>query len=94
MRIPSRCPRIVSGGRHGEVRIWNKWRDGLNISEGGGEVSADDVNARALFLHDRVTAVGQVRLDRAVVITTDGMGTVVMADFWAEEGNKCGCKRN
>lgn len=61
--------RIVSGGRHGEVRVWS-----LDEAVGDGNVSgrsenedaeAEDIQSRGFYLHDRSTAVGQVRLLRA-----------------------------
>ena len=55
--------RIISGGRYGEVRVWSL-EDAI-----GGDASdcecEEEIKSRELRLHDRSTAVGQVKLLRA-----------------------------
>ena len=52
--------RIISGGRYGEVRVWSL-EAALEDTEDTEEMRA----SRELRLHDRSTAVGQVKLLRA-----------------------------
>ncbi len=73
--------RVVSGGRKGSVWVW-QWADYvsgvdadlLDLSFSGGSPSLP---------HDVGTAVGQVRLERGSLITADGLGKIVIADFCA-----------
>ena len=55
--------RIISGGRYGEVRVWS-------LEDAIGDAASDceceeEIKSRELRLHDRSTAVGQVKLLRA-----------------------------
>jgi WD40 repeat protein len=68
--------RIVSGGRYGEIRIWGR---GANNIE------------RSLWLHSRATAIGRIKLEPAILITTDGMGGILFSDFWNFVNAQCGC---
>lgn len=68
--------RIISGGRYGEVRVWS-----LEAAISDLECE-DEMESRELRLHDRSTAVGQVKLLRAQLVTTDGVGRISIADFW------------
>ena len=52
--------RIISGGRYGEVRVWS-----LEAAISGCECEEEIAESRELRLHDRSTAVGQVKLLRA-----------------------------
>lgn len=52
--------RIISGGRYGEVRVWS-----LEAAISGCEFEEEIAESRELRLHDRSTAVGQVKLLRA-----------------------------
>ena len=73
--------RIVSGGRYGEIRIWERNPDN------------PDFDSRSLWLHSRATAVGRVKLEPAGLISTDGMGGILLSDFWQfTTSNECGCK--
>jgi len=69
--------RIVAGGRYGEVRIWGR-QTKLEF-------------CRSIWLHSRATAVGRIKLEPAVLITTDGLGGIVISDFWQFCNNACGC---
>ena len=70
--------RIVAGGRHGEVRIWG--RENTNTE-------------RSIWVHSRSTAVGKIKLEPAVLITTDGLGSIVISDFWKCQKTTCGCEK-
>lgn len=62
--------RLAAGGRFGEVRVWY-----LEDEDGDGRVLQGH--------HNPTTAVGQIHLDgRTMLITTDGLGMVKIADFW------------
>lgn len=72
--------RIAAGGRYGEVRLWPR---GLNKQ-------SDD--ARSIWFHSRATAVGGIKLEPSLLITTDGLGTIVISDFWQlSNTSNCGC---
>ena len=60
--------RIISGGRYGEVRVWSL-EAALEDTEDTEEMTA----SRELRLHDRSTAVGQVKLLRAQAGTKCGL---------------------
>ena len=81
--------RIVSGGRHGEVRVWSL-KDALDDSSRREEEEVDG-GGRSLWVHARSTAVGQIRIYNALLISCDGVGRVVMSDFWNLKKNICGC---
>ena len=86
MDIDSR--RIVSGGRFGEIKVWSL-SDCLN-SEEESEVlnefcNIDTLNyakGRSLYLHDRTTAVGQIKIKNGLLISCDGLGQIIVSDFW------------
>ena len=59
--------RIVAGGRYGEVRIW-------------GRQNKSDF-FRSIWLHSRTTAIGRIKLEPATLITTDGLGGIIISDF-------------
>ena len=71
--------RIVAGGRYGEVRIWGR--------------QSKSEFSRSIWLHSRATAVGRIKLEPAVLITTDGLGGIVISDFWqfCNANMSCGC---
>ena len=69
--------RLVAGGRGGQVRAWMYDRDAEAWSE-----AHCDVRVPA---HGADTSIGQVRLDRATLVTADGLGRVVASDFWRPE---------
>ena len=46
---------------------------------------------RSLWVHARSTAVGQIRIYNALLISCDGVGREVMSDFWNLKKNICGC---
>ena len=54
--------RIISGGRYGEVRVWSLE---AALEDCDGEDTEEMTASRELRLHDRSTAVGQVKLLRA-----------------------------
>lgn len=65
--------RLVIGGRSGKIMIWSL--DDV--------LESDSAEGRMLKIHDNDTAVGMVKLvDRAMLVSADGMGKVVMSDFW------------
>ena len=68
--------RIVAGGRYGEVRIWGRKNN----------------NERSILLHSRSTAVGRIKLEPAIMITTDGLGSILISDFWKCQNVSCGCE--
>ncbi len=81
--------RIVAGGRHGEIRIWS------NDINPIGEDNKSDQNCdfvRSLWLHTRSTAVGLIKLEPGILISTDGLGTILISDFWNFVNHKCGCE--
>ena len=68
--------RIVAGGRYGEVRIW-------------GRQNKSDF-FRSIWLHSRATAIGRIKLEPATLITTDGLGGIIISDFLSCNLS-CGC---
>ncbi|XP_059090488.1 F-box and WD repeat domain-containing 11-B-like [Tigriopus californicus] len=64
--------RIVSGGRFGEILIWS-WSP---------EDSQDECPSRTLRVQSKTTAVGQIKMDRALLVSADGLGKVVLSNFW------------
>lgn len=75
--------RIVSGGRFGEIRVWSL-ADCLDPSN-------EDCSGRGLWVHARSTNVGQLKLERSLLISADGLGQVLQSDFWNLMESKCGC---
>lgn len=69
--------RIVSGGRYGEVKIWSR-----KVETG-----------RSIWLHSRSTAIGRIKLEPTGLITTDGMGGILISDFWHFNSKICGCEK-
>ena len=39
-------------------------------------------NARSIYLHERSTAVGQIKIKNGLLISCDGVGQIVVSDFW------------
>ena len=37
---------------------------------------------RSLYLHDRTTAVGQIKIKNGLLISCDGLGQIIVSDFW------------
>ena len=80
--------RILSGGRHGEIRIW-KLADVFQQSNNDCEASENESESvyknsiKLETIHSSSTAIGQVILDRAMVVSADGLGEVVFSDFWS-----------
>ena len=73
--------RIVAGGRYGEVRIWGRDRE-KNFE-------------KSIWLHSRSTAVGRIKLEPGILITTDGVGAILFSDFWQCQkiaSFACGCE--
>lgn len=64
--------RIVSGGRFGEILIWS-WSP---------EDVQDECPSRTLRVHSKTTAVGQIKMDRALLVSADGLGKIVLCNFW------------
>ena len=86
MDIDSR--RIVSGGRFGEIKVWSL-SDCLNSEEDYEVLNElciiDTLNyakGRSLYLHDRTTAVGQIKIKNGLLISCDGLGQIIVSDFW------------
>ena len=84
--------RIVSGGRFGEIRVWSLSKClEEDDNQVGKEILDDDVNedikGRSLYLHQRDTAVGQVRIEKALMISCDGIGRIILSNFWKLEKN-------
>ena len=80
--------RIVSGGRHGEIRIWSL----KEVMDTGDREPSVEADGRSLWVHARSTAVGQIRIYNALLISCDGVGRVVMSDFWnLVKKTACGC---
>ena len=42
----------------------------------------EDVKGRTLCVHERTTAVGQIRIEKALLISCDGIGRITLSDFW------------
>ena len=81
------CRRIVSGGRFGEIKVWSL-SDCLDDNE---DMLFNDTDAsnqliyskgRSLHLHDRTTAVGQIKIKNGLLISCDGLGQIIVSDFW------------
>ena len=54
----------------------------------------ENVNTeRSIWVHSRSTAVGKIKLEPAVLITTDGLGSIVISDFWKCQKTTCGCEK-
>lgn len=69
--------RIAAGGRYGEVRLWPR---------------GHQLEGRSIWLHSRDTAVGGIKLEPSLLITTDGKGAIVVSDFWQlSNTSNCGC---
>ena len=86
MDIDSR--RIVSGGRFGEIIIWSL-SDCLETTKENvipDERMEKDIaiysNGRSIYLHERSTAVGQIKIKNGLLISCDGVGQIVVSDFW------------
>jgi WD40 repeat protein len=77
--------RVVAGARYGEVRVWSIL---------GKEDVGEEVSERSLWIHSKTTSAGQVRLHRACLVSADGLGVVVLADFWSTQENRCGCAKS
>lgn len=67
----------MAGGRFGEVIVWSLYDDD--------EAKTRD-RGRKLQLHSRTTSVGQIRLERGLLVSADGLGIVALADFWGVAG--------
>lgn len=72
--------RILSGGRHGEIRIWHLEEVFKDNDILDGDTFEDSIKLETI--HSSSTAIGQVILDQAMVISADGLGEVVFSDFW------------
>ena len=86
MDIDSR--RIVSGGRFGEIVIWSL-SDCLETTEQNTQPddrTGNDIDiyskGRSIHLHERSTAVGQIKIKNGLLISCDGVGQIVVSDFW------------
>ena len=78
--------RIVSGGRFGEIKVWSLSECIQQTSEDTepdhNPMMTEDVKGRTLCLHERTTAVGQIRIEKALLISCDGIGRITLSDFW------------
>ena len=85
MDIDSR--RIVSGGRFGEIKVWSL-SDCLNSEDDSVLKESCNIDTliyakgRSLYLHDRTTAVGQIKIKNGLLISCDGLGQIIVSDFW------------
>ena len=79
------CLKILTGH---EGDIWCIDIDRHRIVAGGryGEVRIwpSQNEPRSIWLHSRASAVGGIKLEPAVLITTDGLGQILISDFWRE----------
>eukprot|EP00095_Tigriopus_kingsejongensis_P003846 maker-scaffold20_size707684-snap-gene-3.11 protein:Tk03846 transcript:maker-scaffold20_size707684-snap-gene-3.11-mRNA-1 annotation:"f box:wd repeat containing protein 1a" len=63
--------RIVSGGRHGQTFIWSL-SEAVEAEDGAPrDRPYEECQYRALQTHSKTTAVGQVRIDRALLVSAD-----------------------
>ena len=75
--------RIVSGGRFGEIKVWSLadclQEDGEESSENKTDTYS---KGRSLYLHDRTTAVGKIRIKNGLLVSCDEVGQIIVSDFW------------
>ena len=77
----------MSGGRFGEIKVWSL-SDCLDANEAmllnDTDVSDQLIysKGRSLHLHDRTTAVGQIKIKNGLLISCDGLGQIIVSDFW------------
>ena len=81
------CRRIVSGGRFGEIKVWSlsdclDSNDDMLLSETDASDQLIYSKGRSLHLHDRTTAVGQIKIKNGLLISCDGLGQIIVSDFW------------
>lgn len=69
--------RVVAGGRHGQIRSWSL----LAFDEA---IDDDDDEGDDLIVHSSETSVGQVKLEPGLLISADGLASVVVSDLWTK----------
>ena len=80
--------RIVSGGRFGEIKVWSLCEclqtEDENTSKGDSSEKLINTysQGRSLYLHDRTTAVGQIKIKNGLLVSCDGLGQIIVSDFW------------
>ena len=39
-------------------------------------------HGRSIYLHERSTAVGQIKIKNGLLVSCDGVGQIIVSDFW------------
>ena len=78
--------RIVSGGRFGEIKVWSLpeciYQTSEDTDHDSNATGTEEVKGRNLCVHEKTTAVGQIRIEKALLISCDGIGRITLSDFW------------
>ena len=77
----------MSGGRFGEIKVWSltdclSYEDNTELDDNKTNDQILYNKGRSLHLHDRTTAVGQSRIKNGLLISCDGLGQIIVSDFW------------